>query len=124
MSKSIETQLKEAKLKRWKLAAKREEQELKIKKLKTEERMCNLCRIDMALDAFNEFLKPWVDWVRRLPDMVYDVTKCNPDQYREIQKKVDDIIQYMKNKYMYLGIESTHEQKEKATAKWYESMSK
>lgn len=123
-NKSIDQQLKETKLRRWKLAARREEQELSFQRIKTEEKLCNLCRIDYALEAFDDFLSPWVEWVRGLPDYVYSVTKCNPDQYRAILQHVNDIFVRMSNRRIHLAIESTQEVKDKARAKWYESMSK
>ena len=62
--------------------------------------------------------------IKHLPDTVYNITKCTPDQYRAVQEWVDAALVRLSNKRLYLGIESTQETKERATEKWKRSMAK
>jgi len=124
-TKSIDLRLKEAQLKKWKLEAKREELEIRLKNIKSEEKLKNLCRIDVALDEFDKFLQDFVQTLMNFPDTVQRlVPSTNPDEYRAVQDFIDDTIQRLAQKRVYLAIESTQEIKDKATQKWYESMAK
>ena len=93
--------------------------------LTLEEKKKNICRIDAALSAFDEFLVDFVQMLNDLPDKVQStIPSCTPEQYSEIQSFIDSQLQRLANKRLYLAIESTDEEKAMATEVKNESIKK
>lgn len=116
--REIERRTKIAKLKQLEIAVEKDA-------LALEDKKGNLCRIDMALSEFDTFLKDFVQMLKQIPDFVQKVIPdTNPDQYRTIQAFIDDNIQRMGQKRLYLAIESTAEEKRQITESTYESKKK
>lgn len=116
--REIERRTKIAKLKQLEIAVEKDA-------LALEDKKGNLCRIDMALSEFDTFLKDFVQMLKQIPDFVQKVIPdTNPDQYRTIQAFIDDNIQRMGQKRLYLAIESTAEERRQITESTYESKKK
>lgn len=101
--------------------------ELAVEKdsLALEDKKRNLCRIDLALDAFDDFLKDFVQMMFQFPDFVQSVyPEGNPEQYKRIQDFIDDNIQRLAQKRIHLALESTREECEAATEIKNESIRK
>lgn len=77
-----------------------------------------LCKIDVALSAFDNFLKDYITLLRNIPDKVQSIVpQTTPDQYRELRNIVEDALQRMAAVRLHLTIESTQtEKKELAEA--------
>lgn len=100
----IERRTKIAKMQQLELAVQKDELALEDKKR-------NLCRIDLALEEFDKFLKDFVQMMRQFPDFVQStIPACNPEQYKMIQDFIDDNIQRLGQKRVYLALESTREE--------------
>lgn len=116
--REIERRTKIAKLKQLEIAVEKDA-------LALEDKKGNLCRIDMALSEFDTFLKDFVQMLKQIPDFVQKIIPdTNPDQYRTIQNFIDDNIQRMGQKRLYLAIESTAEERRQITESTYESKKK
>lgn len=90
-----------------------------------EERKLNICRIDSALNAFDSFLSDFVEMLLSVPDIVQTkIPSTTPAQYAEIQSYIDDQIQRLSQKRLYLAIDSTVEEARRATASKNESLKK
>lgn len=90
-----------------------------------QEKLNNICRIDSALAAFDEFLSDFVEMLLSFPDYVQStVPECTPKEYATIQAFIDGQIQRMGQKRLYLAIESTAEAKALATEAKEESQKK
>jgi hypothetical protein len=90
-----------------------------------EERKLNICRIDSALNAFDSFLSDFVEMLLSLPDIVQTkIPSTTPEQYADIQSYIDDQIQRLSQKRLYLAIDSTVEEARRATASKNESLKK
>jgi hypothetical protein len=88
-----------------------------------EERKKNICRIDAALSAFDEFLTDFVEMLRSLPDFVQStIPATTPTQYSAIEAHIDQQLQRLSQKRLYLAIDSTCEEKARATAQKNESI--
>lgn len=75
-----------------------------------------LCKIDVALSAFDNFLKDYVTLLRNIPDKVQSIIpQTTPDQYRELRNIVEDSLQRMAAVRLHLTIESTVEQRHAAS---------
>ena len=99
-------------------AAKLEQMELAIEKerIALEDKKRNICRIDVALESFDNFLKDFIEMMRQIPDRMQSIDPAlTPEMYKEIQQFIDDQIQRMGEKRLYLGIESTRETAEMKT---------
>ena len=71
-----------------------------------------LCRIEVALSAFDAFLVDFVRLLKQMPDKVQSVVpSTNPAQYREIQSYIEDALQRLSQKRLHLTIESTKVEK-------------
>lgn len=77
-----------------------------------------LCKIDVALAAFDNFLKDYITLLRNFPDKVQSIVpQTTPDQYRELRNIVEDALQRFAAVRLHLTIESTQtEKKELAEA--------
>lgn len=77
-----------------------------------------LCKIDVALAAFDGFLKDFVALLRNIPDRVQSIVpQTTPEQYRELRNFVEDALQRFAAVRLHLTIESTQtEKKELAEA--------
>ena len=77
-----------------------------------------LCKIDVALAAFDAFLKDFVSLLRNIPDRVQSIVpQTTPEQYRELRNFVEDALQRFASVRLHLTIESTQtEKKELAEA--------
>lgn len=116
--REIERRTKIAKLKQLEIAVEKDA-------LALEDKKGNLCRIDMALSEFDTFLKDFVQMLKQIPDFVQKIIPdTNPDQYRTIQNFIDENIQRMGQKRLYLAIESTAEERRQITESTYESKKK
>ena len=116
--REIERRTKIAKLKQLEIAVEKDA-------LALEDKKGNLCRIDMALSEFDIFLKDFVQMLKQIPDFVQKIIPdTNPDQYRTIQNFIDENIQRMGQKRLYLAIESTAEERRQITESTYESKKK
>lgn len=74
-----------------------------------------LCKIDVALSAFDNFLKDYITLLRNFPDKVQSIVpQTTPDQYRELRNIVEDALQRMAAVRLHLTIESTVEQRHDA----------
>lgn len=74
-----------------------------------------LCKIDVALAAFDNFLKDYITLLRNFPDKVQSIVpQTTPDQYRELRNIVEDALQRFAAVRLHLTIESTMEQKRDA----------
>lgn len=107
--------------------AKMHQMELAVNKeyIAFQEKLNNICRIDSALSAFDEFLADFIEMLTSLPDYVQStIPECKPDQYRAIQAFIDGQIQRLSQKRLYLAIESTAEAKALATEAKVESQKK
>lgn len=114
----IEHHMAAAKLKQLQLSNAKES-------LTLEERKHNICRIDAALAAFDSFLVDFVEMLTSLPDMVQaTIPTCTPEQYAEIQAYIDDQLQRLSKKRLYLAIDDTASEKALATATKEESQKK
>ena len=75
-----------------------------------------LCRIDVALDAFNNFLIDFVRMMRQFPDKVQSIVpEMTPDQYGELRQFIDETLQRFSEARLHLTIESTKTEKALAT---------
>ena len=75
-----------------------------------------LCRIDTALSSFDAFLLDFVTMIRNFPDKVQAICpQMQPPQYRALRDFVEDCLERLSRKRLYLGIESTKSQKAAAT---------
>lgn len=93
--------------------------------LALEEKKRNICRIDAALDAFDEFLSDFITMLTSLPDKVQStIQTTTPEQYKEIQDYIDDQLQRLSKKRLYLAIDSTSDEQARATAVKNESIQK
>lgn len=71
-----------------------------------------LCRIEVALSAFDAFLVDFVRLLKQIPDKVQSVVpSTNPAQYKEIQTYIEDALQRLSQKRLHLTIESTKVEK-------------
>jgi hypothetical protein len=90
-----------------------------------EERKLNICRIDAALSAFDSFLSDFIEMLISLPDIIQTkIPSTTPEQYADIQSYIDDQIQRLSQKRLYLAIDSTLEESRRATASKNESLKK
>ena len=90
--------------------------------LNLEERKRNICRIDVALGEFDKFLIDFVEMLTSLPDVIQGfIPTTTPEQYEKVQDYIDDQLQRLSKKRLYLAIESTAEEKALATATKEES---
>lgn len=93
--------------------------------LNLEERKHNICRIDVALSEFDKFLVDFVEMLTSLPDTIQGIIpETTPEQYQKIQSYIDDQLQRLAKKRLYLAIESTAQEKALATATKEESQKK
>lgn len=93
--------------------------------LALEDKKGNLCRIDLALAEFDNFLRDFVEMIKQFPDFVQKTVKStNPDEYKILQDFIDDNIQRMGQKRLYLAIESTAEERRLVSQSTYESKQK
>ena len=116
--------LAEAEIDRRTAIAKMHQLELAVNKeyIAFQEKLQNICRIDSALSSFDEFLTDFVEMLISLPDHIQSIIpECKPDQYRAVQSFIDDQIQRLSQKRLYLAIESTAEAKALATEAKVES---
>lgn len=94
--------------------------ELSVKKeeLALMDKAGELCKIDVALAAFDNFLKDYITLLRNFPDKVQSIVpQTTPDQYRELRNIVEDALQRFAAVRLHLTIESTQtEKKELAEA--------
>lgn len=94
--------------------------ELSVKKeeLALMDKAGELCKIDVALSAFDNFLKDYITLLRNFPDKVQSIVpQTTPDQYRELRNIVEDALQRFAAVRLHLTIESTQtEKKELAEA--------
>lgn len=91
--------------------------ELSVKKeeLALMDKAGELCKIDVALAAFDNFLKDYITLLRNFPDKVQSIVpQTTPDQYRELRNIVEDALQRFAAVRLHLTIESTIEQKRDA----------
>lgn len=90
-----------------------------------EERKLNVCRIDAALSAFDAFLNDFVEMLISLPDVVQTkIPTTTPEQYADLQSYIDDQLQRLSQKRLYLAIDSTVEESRRSTASVRESLKK
>lgn len=114
----IERRTSIAKMRQLELGVEKEE-------LNLEERKNNICRIDVALAEFDKFLVDFVEMLTSLPDTIQGfIPETTPDQYKKIQDYIDDQLQRLAKKRLYLAIESTAQEKALATATKEESQKK
>lgn len=107
--------------------AKLKQLEINVEKdaLALEDKKGNLCRIDLALSEFDNFLRDFVEMIKQFPDFVQKTVKStNPDEYKALQDFIDDNIQRMGQKRLYLAIESTAEERRLVSQSTYESKQK
>ena len=107
--------------------AKLKQLELTIEKdaLALEDKKGNLCRIDLALEEFNTFLKEFVQMILQFPDIVQKIVpSTTPDEYRALQDFIDENIQRLRVKQIHLAIESTAEEKRLVSESTYQSKQK
>ena len=107
--------------------AKLKQLEINVEKdsLALEDKKGNLCRIDLALAEFDNFLRDFVEMIKQFPDFVQKTVKStNPDEYKILQDFIDDNIQRMGQKRLYLAIESTAEERRLVSQSTYESKQK
>lgn len=94
--------------------------ELSVKKeeLALMDKAGELCKIDVALAAFDNFLKDYITLLRNFPDKVQSIVpQTTPEQYRELRNIVEDALQRFAAVRLHLTIESTQtEKKELAEA--------
>lgn len=84
-----------------------------------------LCRIDVALAEFDNFLIDFVRLLKQIPDKVQSVIpSTNPDQYNELVVYIDQSLQRLSEKRLHLTIESTKAEKALATEAKEESIKK
>lgn len=98
--------------------AKMEQLELAVQKdrLALEDKKRNLCRIDLALEQFDLFLQDFKQMMLQFPDFVQStIPSCTPNEYAAIQSFIDDNIQRLGRKRLYLALESTRDEKEQAS---------
>lgn len=106
--------LSEADVKRRTDIAKMRQLELSVENeyLKLLEKSNNLCRIDRALEAFNEFLSEFVDTIKAIPDRMQSMVKnLSPEEYKDIEGFIDEQLQRLAQKRLYMSIESTASEK-------------
>ena len=123
--KSDDSLLSPVEVERRTAIAKMRQLELGVEKeyINLEERKKNICRIDSALSAFDEFLTDFVEMLRSLPDFVQStIPATTPKQYATIESHIDQQIQRLSQKRLYLAIDSTSEEKARATAQKKESI--
>lgn len=107
--REIERRTKLAKLEQLEISNEKE-------RLALEDKKGALCRIDAALSEFNTFLVDFKNMMLQFPDFVQKtIPACNPQQYKAIQDFIDDNIQRLRQKQIYLSIESTSEERRKMT---------
>jgi hypothetical protein len=107
--------------------AKLRQLEINVEKdaLALEDKKGNLCRIDLALSEFDNFLRDFVEMMKQFPDFVQKTVKStNPDEYKVLQDFIDDNIQRMGQRRLYLAIESTAEERRLVSQSTYESKQK
>ena len=88
--------------------------ELSVKKeeLALMDKAGELCKIDVALAAFDNFLKDYITLLRNFPDKVQSIVpQTTPDQYRELRNIVEDALQRFAAVRLHLTIESTQTEK-------------
>lgn len=120
-------QLSDREIERRTKLAKLKQLELSVEKdaLALEDKKGNLCRIDLALAEFDNFLRDFVEMIKQFPDFVQKTVKStNPDEYKILQDFIDDNIQRMGQKRLYLAIESTAEERRLVSQSTYESKQK
>ena len=84
-----------------------------------------LCRIEVALSEFDSFLVDFVRMLRQIPDKVQSVIPTTTtDQYRTLQRFIDDSLQRLSERRLHLTIESTKSEKNAASAAVAESVAK
>lgn len=107
--------------------AKMHQMELSVNKeyVAFQEKLNNICRIDTALAAFDEFLSNFIEMLLSIPDYVQStIPSCTPEQYKAMQDFIDGQIQMLSQKRLYLAIESTAEAQALATEAKVESQKK
>lgn len=78
-----------------------------------------LCRIDMALNAFDGFLREFVGFLDGLPDATQTIVpQMTPAQYKSVREMIENQLQRLSNHRLNLSIESnTSVQKSNTEAK-------
>lgn len=92
--------------------------ELAVEKdrLSLEEKKRNICRIDLALSEFDGLLSEFVTMLKTIPDKMQSICPAmNPKQYKEVQNFINNQLERLSQKRLYLAIESTAEEKQAAS---------
>lgn len=120
-------QLSEREIERRTKLAKLAQLEITVEKdaLALEDKKGNLCRIDLALEEFDNFLREFVQMMLQFPDIVQKIVpSTNPDEYRELQGFIDENIQRLRNRRIYLAIENTAEERRLVSESIHQSQRK
>ena len=107
--------------------ARMRQMELSVQKdeLALEEKKRNICRIDVALSEFDSFLADFAEMLIQMPDKLQTmIPAMDPKTYVEIQHFFDDQIQRLGKKRLDLAIDSTDEERARATDVKNESIQK